>query len=210
MRIGIDFDNTIICYDNVFRHLAHAQGLIPATFPGNKTAIRDHLREMPEGDTSWQKLQGKAYGLEINHARIFDGFKDFIAACNAKPDIELFIVSHKTEFGHFDETRTSLRTAAREWLRAQNFFTHDAPYIKEENVYFETTREEKIERIKALKCTHFIDDLVEVLDSPLFPNDIDGILFKPSDAEETHQPFNTQIKHTFAHWREIQHALLGQ
>ncbi len=204
MRIGIDFDNTIICYDRVFRHLALQQNLIPANFSGTKTALRDAIRES-HGDIKWQHLQGKAYGLEINHAEIFAGFKDFISACNANPNIELFIVSHKTEFGHFDETRTSLRTAAREWLRQQNFFGSDAPYIKEQHLFFETTRDEKIARIAALNCTHFIDDLVEVLDSPLFPTSIKRFLFQPADTHEIPPHLET-----YSNWKDIHHAILGR
>lgn len=203
MRIGIDFDNTIICYERVFRHLALQQNLIAADFTGNKTALRDAIRAT-HGDIKWQHLQGKAYGVEINHAEIFAGFKEFIAACNADPNIELFIVSHKTEFGHFDETRTSLRQAAREWLRQQTLFDGQAPYIKEQNLFFEMTIEEKIARIAALNCTHFIDDLVEVLHSPLFPAHTQKILFQPTcDHQESHQD-------SYSNWKDIQHAILGR
>lgn len=202
MRIGIDFDNTIICYERVFRHLALQQNLITADFTGNKTAIRDAIRAS-HGDIKWQHLQGKAYGVEINHAEIFAGFKDFIAACNAKPNIELFIVSHKTEFGHFDETKTSLRTAAREWLRQQTLFDGQAPYIKEEHLFFEMTLDEKIARIAALNCTHFIDDLVEVLYSPLFPANTKKFLFQPTGHHtEPHQD-------SYSTWKDIHYAILG-
>lgn len=190
MRIGIDFDNTIICYDDVFCHLAKALGFIETGWQGTKQQVRDTLRALPDGDTLWQRLQGKAYGEFIGRAQLFEGFKEFIATCNAKAGIELFIVSHKTEFGHFDEKRISLRHASREWLREQGFFNQHSPRIPECNVFFETTREEKIERIKALQCTHFIDDLPEVLDSPLFPNNVKRFLFSET-----------------LNWTDIKHAI---
>jgi hypothetical protein len=42
--IGIDFDNTIVCYDEVFGRVAVEQGLVPPHAATSKTAIRDHLR----------------------------------------------------------------------------------------------------------------------------------------------------------------------
>ena len=205
MRIGIDFDNTIICYDTVFTHLAITNGLIPKNFQGTKTQVRDSIRTMPDGDTKWQHLQGKAYGVEISRAVMFDGFKAFVAHCNAN-NIELYIVSHKTEHGHFDETRTSLREAARSWLRSHGIFDQNRPHILEKNVYFETTREEKIERIKSLNCTHFIDDLIEVLDSPLFPKHIERILFQPKEDEHN----DHTIQQTYSDWNEIHHAFFSR
>ncbi len=34
----------------------------------------------------------------------------------------VFIVSHKTEYAGYDETRTNLRTAALEWMTSHHFF----------------------------------------------------------------------------------------
>ena len=49
-RIGIDFDNTIVCYDDVFHEVAREQGLIPNDLPANKGAVRDHLRAIGRED----------------------------------------------------------------------------------------------------------------------------------------------------------------
>ena len=35
-RIGIDFDNTIVCYDEVFVRTAKAEGLIPHDLRGGR------------------------------------------------------------------------------------------------------------------------------------------------------------------------------
>jgi hypothetical protein len=199
MRIGIDFDNTIICYDNVFCELAKSWQLIESDYQGSKQAVKDKIQSLPDGDLVWQKLQGKAYGEFIKDAALFAGFKEFIAMCNSRSDISVFIVSHKTEFGHFDEKRISLREQSRWWLREQGFFAKQSPFILEENVFFETTREEKIERIKTLQCTHFIDDLVEVLYSPLFPDNVKRFLFQPQAESETTK--------RYSNWEEIKNAI---
>ena len=45
MRIGIDFDNTIAAYDHVFLKAAKEWDLLPSEFAGNKTQIRDTIRQ---------------------------------------------------------------------------------------------------------------------------------------------------------------------
>src|SRR3990167_11112672 len=182
MRIGIDFDNTIICYDQVFCQLAKAQQLVAADYRGSKRELRDLVRASVEGDIAWQRLQGKAYGEGITMAEMFAGFKEFIAACNQDEKVEIFIVSHKTELGHFDEKCINLRDAARQWLRTQGLFDKHIPFIKEEQVYFASNREEKIAKIRSLNCTHFIDDLPEVLFASTFPENVQRLLFQPEDT----------------------------
>ena len=43
--LGIDFDNTLVNYDNLFHKVAVEKGLIKYSLPANKIAIRDYLRE---------------------------------------------------------------------------------------------------------------------------------------------------------------------
>ncbi len=195
MKIGIDFDNTIICYDNVFANLAKEWKLIPEDYEVTKQKLRDLIRQLPDGETIWQKMQGKVYGELIHNAELFDGFIDFISLCNADPTIEIYIVSHKTKKGHF--TDVNLRDAAREWLLRKNLLNNDPPFILEKNIFFENTREKKIMRIKKLDCTHFIDDLIEVFESPSFPNHIERLLFQGQ------QPSSIKC---FANWIEIKNA----
>jgi hypothetical protein len=89
-------------------------------------------------------------------------------------------VSHKTEYGHYDPDRVNLRKAALDWMATQGLFdgVHAVP---PQNVYFGSTREEKLKRIAALSLTHFIDDLEEVLTDPGFPPNTKRILFADSE-----------------------------
>ena len=73
LRIGIDFDNTIITYDDVFRAAATASGLIAPGFSGNKQAVRDAIRLLPDGELAWQHLQGRVYGKGIGGAAMVRG-----------------------------------------------------------------------------------------------------------------------------------------
>jgi len=49
MLIGIDFDNTLVTYDEVLREAALARALIDTDFAGTKQEIRDGIRVLPDG-----------------------------------------------------------------------------------------------------------------------------------------------------------------
>lgn len=179
--VGLDFDNTLITYDAVFLAMARERGLTPPHFEGRKQAIRDSIRLLPEGELSWQQLQGQVYGKGVARAAMFDGVGSFLQRCRQN-HIPVVIVSHKTQYGHHDPDRVNLRQAALEWMTAQGFFREYG--IPRDNVYFESTRDEKIARIARLKCSHFVDDLEEVLNDPEFPSGIERILFSETAPSE--------------------------
>jgi hypothetical protein len=49
MLIGIDFDNTLVTYDEVLREAALARALIDTDFAGTKQEIRDRIGVLPDG-----------------------------------------------------------------------------------------------------------------------------------------------------------------
>jgi hypothetical protein len=184
LRIGLDFDNTIITYDDVFLSTARERGLIGADFTGRKQAIRDAIRLLPDGELLWQKLQGQVYGKGLAQASMFEGVDAFLRRCRLNK-VPVVIVSHKTEFGHHDPDRVNLRDAARDWMTAHGFFYASGFGIAPDAVYFEATRQDKLARITQLGCSHFIDDLEEVLSDPDFPPGVERILFtegRPASA----------------------------
>jgi hypothetical protein len=204
MRIGIDFDNTVINYDDVFLASARDGGLIDAAFRGAKQAIRDAIRLLPEGDLAWQKLQGQVYGRGVVRAQMICGVDSFLRRCRAE-GCPVLVVSHKTEFGHYDPERVNLRRAAMDWMKSQGFFDEARYGIPTENVFFEGTRAEKLARIGTLGCTHFIDDLEEVLSDPGFPQAVERILF--SDGADAATAARYVVCPT---WRDIErHVFRG-
>jgi hypothetical protein len=181
MRIGIDFDNTLVDYDHVFRDAAKRQGLVDRAFQGSKRELRDNIRLLADGEHAWQRLQGYVYGAGIEHARMFDGADAFLQACRTK-DVCVFVISHKTQYGHHDPMRVDLRRAALDWMGMRGFFRANGYGIPAERVFFENTRAAKLTRIYAVGCTHFIDDLEEVFRDPDFPSRVCPILFAASGA----------------------------
>lgn len=180
--VGIDFDNTIIQYDRLFQDVALRRGLITDRSAGDKRAIRELARACPDGDIEWQRIQGEVYGPRIHEARLIAGVKAFFQRC-AAAGIRAQIVSHKTEFSAHDATHTNLRQAALAWLTANEAFTSDGLGLRPTDIWFASTRAEKLDRIGALGCRLFVDDLPEVFAEPEFPDAVERILFDPAGTE---------------------------
>lgn len=199
LRIGLDFDNTIANYESAF--LKVAELLKIKTTATTKSEVKRDLLSRENGDFLWQKVQGLTYGRYIHLAEIYSGLFEFIFRARSLGH-QLFIVSHKTEFGHFDESRIPLRTAALHWLQTKRVVGELPAQIKPHEVYFCQTQDEKISKINDLNLDIFIDDLEEVLNSQLLSSAVRRILFSTnSEMSSKHECHSS--------WREISQATLG-
>ena len=176
MLIGIDFDNTIVRYDRLFHHVALEKGLIPASVPASKGDVRDYLRSIG-GEQDWIELQGIVYGVRMHEADPFPGVAAFFEGCRVA-GIPVRIVSHKTR-KPFAGPDCDLHAAAQRWLHEHGFY-RDPIRLEPEGAFFELTKAEKLARVGAEGCTHFIDDLPELLGEPGFPAGVEKLLFDPS------------------------------
>ena len=200
VRIGIDLDNTVISYDKAFQLEAVKQALIEINPQLNKQTLRDKIRKKPNGESEWQKLQGYIYGEGINQAILFPGVYRFLWRCY-EANIEVEIVSHKTEFGHFDIKKTSLRESATNFLINQGLLDKKNPLIKK--VVYKSTQKEKIDYVKNNNYEWFIDDLEEIIFSSELEH-LKGIIFS-SKIQATNKS-NKIIAHS---WEEINQIILG-
>ena len=204
LRIGLDFDNTIANYDQAFPEVARILGYetnnLNATL--NKRDLKLKLLKQPDGDTAWQKVQGLVYGKFIDLASLYPGVYEFVLRALASGH-EIFIVSHKTELGHFDESRTPLRQAATTWLINQKLVGDSDSKIKLQNIFYAETRDEKINKMVELQLDVFIDDLDEVLSDRSFPKRTRKILFG-SGATTSQEILAMQS------WREVGDELFGE
>ncbi len=171
MLIGVDFDNTIVCYDQVFLSIARERGLISPDQVLSKRELHDYLHGRGQADV-WTQLQGEVYGPLMQRAIPFPGVIDFFRRCRVLT-IPVRIISHRTRYPYLGE-KYDLHLAARNWIA-----TH-AIGLSSSEVFFDESRLEKLARIAQQKCTHFVEDLVEVLAEPLFPKDVHRILFDPN------------------------------
>ena len=196
MRVGIDIDNTIICYDRVFAPVANIHGFSVHS-NASKAEVKKwfHERDMQQEFTL---LQGEVYGKFIDFASLFDGVLQFIDAAN-KSGCHMFLVSHKTRYPLVGE-KFDLHKSARNFLIDNNVISRcDGVAVHPNNVFFECTLARKINRIAALNLDFFIDDLLEVFEHSNFPKNTNFVHFSQnlvrnaSDGEAS----------LFPNWKQI-------
>jgi len=180
--VGLDFDNTLVSYDDLIFSVALERGLIQDGTRKSKKDIRDAIRRLDGGEIEWQRVQGVVYGPRMNEAKAADGAKAFLTGC-ADANVSVYVVSHKTPYANYDDTGTDLRAAALSWVERQGWFGDSGPRLSRNRVYFESSRKEKVERIEQLGCTHFIDDLEETFLEEGFPDGVQKILYAPSPTD---------------------------
>src|SRR3990167_1375213 len=113
MRIGFDFDNTIVSYDTLFHKVAKEQGLIDDTIAVNKLAFRDYLRAT-DRENIWTEMQGYVYGARMVEAEAYPNALKTIKRLK-QAGYTLAIVSHKTRHPYLGE-KYDLHAAARSWI----------------------------------------------------------------------------------------------
>ena len=198
VHLGLDFDNTIVNYDKIFHKVAVEKSLIPSDVAVSKNAIKDFLLKSNKEDI-WTEMQGYVYGLRMLEA------EPFLNIINALKDVKrkgftISIVSHKTQYPYIGK-RYNLHKPASEWIE-KNLGKSGENLICSQNVFFEKTKKEKIQRIKEIKCDVYIDDLTEILLSPDFPKNTKRVLFDPN---EYHLPSTEFI--TLKDWEKLSDVL---
>ena len=181
--IGVDFDNTIVFYDDLFHDEALGKGLISPHTPKDKISVQKSVRGLKNGEIKWQELQAAVYGPRQKYAELAPGVIDFFRLCHQR-GISTYIVSHKTRFARRDETGTDLHETALDFMEAHGFFGDNGLGISTDRIFFEPTREKKIARIKKIGCTLFIDDLAETFLENSFPEKVEKILYIPQSEKD--------------------------
>lgn len=198
MLIGLDFDNTIVCYDKAIAQLAETLPDLPADLPRTKLALRDHLRRSNR-EPEWTALQGAIYGPGMTFAEPFPKALEVMQTLKDRGHF-LCIVSHRS-LRPYAGPAYDLHAAARDWVQERLGCTG---LVQNESAFFYETREQKIGAVCALGCEIFLDDLPEVLGDGHFPETCRAILFDP---EKSHM----QSKHTrIADWSELPVMISGQ
>ena len=143
-------------------------------------------------------IQGEVYGERIKEAVPFSGMKEILRTLK-KNDISIKVISHKTKIPYLGPKR-DLHKAAMDWLKANKVIGDQDLSLKEEEVFFEITKESKIDRIIKTGCTDYLDDLPEILE--MIPNGVNKILFSPTGEKNRNKDW-TIIKS----WKELPSAL---
>ncbi len=182
MRLGIDFDNTLVQYDEVFHRIAFEHDLIPRNLPANKTRIRDYIHQNSSRD-AWTELQGVVYGEAIAQAKPYQAAIETLIQCRTQ-GVTIILISHKTQSPVLGPRR-NLHRAAYQWLADQELYSANAAGNLLDEVWFEETRAAKYHRIAAQRCDYFLDDLQDFLLDPEFPKSTHPIWFAPALSSES-------------------------
>lgn len=176
MKLGLDLDNTLIDYDRAAQAYAEDNGI------GSIGSLADLRATLTcTSDLGWQKAQAWIYTYGLKFATPANGWSNFLSK-SAHFNLEIFIVSHKTNFTPKAFGSLDLHLCARNWL--ENVLKiYEIPQIK--NVYFEPTREKKIAKIAQLKLDFFVDDLPEVLNHPSFPKGVMKVLYNSDCSQDS-------------------------
>lgn len=189
--IGIDFDNTIVNYDGLFYQAALDKQLIPDSLDHDKTSVRNYLRKANLED-EWTILQGEVYGPGIFKASPYEGLLHFIRTWTQKK-YRICIISHRSKTPYLGE-KHDLHSFALQWLKDKEILSPEL--LKEKNIFYEISAEDKVKRIKDENCDLFIDDLPEFLQHQDFDFAIKKILFDPK--QENSSPFDHA-----KNWQEV-------
>ena len=175
-KIGIDFDNTIVFYDNLFHKIALEKKLISVDFPKSKILIRNFLRKNNK-DELFTMIQAEVYGKRILEASPAPNVNLVIKEL-INLGWNVFIISHKSLYP-YKGPKYDLHKSAMLWLEKNKFFESDYVGISRDKVFFNITKEEKIKKIDTLGCDYFIDDLPEIL--KLINKNTKKILYNPEN-----------------------------
>ena len=159
IRFGFDLDNTLIDYSASVLKYCQINNLKKCDNIGE---LRQLLRKSNINNNAWQVAQCWLYTTGLEYANFSEGAIDLIHHLHKK-NIDIYIVSHKTEFTPNFCERKNLRHLALTWLKNSEI-VNVLPDFK--NLYFEGTRQEKIAQINRLNLDYFVDDLFEVLNDP--------------------------------------------
>lgn len=160
-HIGIDFDNTIIQYDEAFYKLAVKKFLIPETLAQTKRAVRTYLNESGQ-DQQFTELQAEVYGSEIVNAKPTNGAIKALKYLHTKK-VTMSIVSHKTKYP-IRGPKYNLHQAANQWIESKRIDKFLTGYDSLLPIKYCETKEEKIKYISDGPFDVYIDDLSEILE----------------------------------------------
>ena len=195
--LGLDFDNTLVCYDRLFYQLALEKNLIDETIPAKKVDIRNYLRSR-DLEEEFTILQGEVYGLHIIRAEPAEGMIKALEAIH-KRGIKMVLVSHKTKTP-YKGPKSDLHKAAKSWLSKNNLLGESSIVNwTEKDLFFEETKVNKIKRINSCMCTHYVDDLQEILFQ--LSSEVKKIHYNPDGIQN--KEINTGGLHIMTSWSQL-------
>lgn len=150
MKIGVDFDNTIVNHDKSFSKIYENYFKIKKNI---KIHEKKNILKKNLSNKKWTHAQEIVYGEYLNKfGRVFNGFKKFALRCHTLGHT-LEIVSHKSNY--------SINRNI-DLISPANYFINRK--IKVDKVFFFENLKKKILHINQSNYDYFIDDLSSVIE----------------------------------------------
>jgi hypothetical protein len=175
--LGLDFDNTLVCYDELFHKVALENKMIDPSIKVSKVAIRNYLKSNDQ-ESKFTYLQGEVYGRRILEAKPAPGVIEALHRLHAR-GIPMILISHKTKFP-YRGPQYNLHDAAISWLEKFGFFSDNYLSWKYSQVYFEETKNMKLSKINSSNLFGYVDDLPEIVNG--INNNVQRILYDPQNV----------------------------
>ncbi len=190
VSIGLDFDNTIVCYDTAIKTLAFEKyGIREPNF--TKENIKSELIAR-FGSDAWTEFQGELYGPGMRYAKPYANALKTIKKLKELNGVTFSIISHRTKFP-FVGKKYQLHSYAKDWVIRYGLL---GSIFDSNQINFFESKEEKVRAIIKHDCAIFLDDLPDILNHRLFPKNTMGILFDPKKRKQ----FTPRI----SNWTELE------
>ena len=122
IKIGIDFDNTIVNYEDLFHQEAIRKKLFKKSQKkkNSKNNLKNKLISNNR-EKEWTSIQGIVYGKKMMKAKPYTGSVKFINKYSNKKNFKIFIVSHKTLYPIIGE-KINLHKISKNWIKKKKNF----------------------------------------------------------------------------------------
>ena len=136
---GIDFDNTIVNYDDEFKNLFKKKYFFNSKNLNTKRNIKNYIIKK-KGITEWKKFQSEIYSNHIKKAYPNIEILKLLKFLD-KNKIKFYIVSHKTIYP-YTGAKIDLHKISKKWIK-NNIFNKENNFRNKYKYFFETTEKKK-------------------------------------------------------------------
>ncbi len=175
-NFGFDLDNTLIDYSISAQIYSRSNNLEKCE---DITSLRSLLKTNDPTGRRWQEAQSWIYTEGLSFAYPNAGAKELCSYLESN-NFKLQIVSHKTTHTPKFCGEKPLRNLATQWIKESELSSY---FSNEEMIHYESTRLNKVKKIKSLNLNYFVDDLVEVFTEHEYPKEINSYLLCGYDID---------------------------
>jgi hypothetical protein len=140
-------------------------------------SLRSLLRKNDPTGRSWQEAQSWIYSEGLSFASPNIGANELCSYLQSS-DFKLQIISHKTHYTPEFCGIKPLRELATQWIRDSELSNY---FRDKDSIHYESTRLNKVKKIKELNLNYFVDDLADIFKEYEYPKKINSYLLYGND-----------------------------